>query len=105
MADGAPIIRDDKENQHDNAIFDWEIGDKEGTDRAFADADVVSELELHYPRSHPSPIETCGSIADFDRSTSKLTLYMTMARALESRSVFSGIGVRCGVFGELARPR
>ena len=32
---------------------------------------------MHYPRSHPSPIETCGSIADFDRSTSKLTLYMT----------------------------
>ena len=38
---------------------------------------MVSKLELHYPRSHPSPIETCGSIADFDRSTSKLTLYMT----------------------------
>jgi aerobic carbon-monoxide dehydrogenase large subunit len=35
------------------------------------------EIELHYPRSHPSPIETCGSIADFDRSTSKLTVYMT----------------------------
>ena len=35
------------------------------------------EIELHYPRSHPSPIETCGSIADFDRATSKLTVYMT----------------------------
>ena len=77
MADGAPIIRDDKENQHDNLVFDWEVGDKEGTDSAFAGADVVSEIELHYPRSHPSPIETCGSIADFDRATSKLTVYMT----------------------------
>lgn len=77
MADGAQIIRDDKENQHDNLIFDWEVGDKEGTDSAFAEADVVSEIELHYPRSHPSPIETCGSIADFDRATSKLTVYMT----------------------------
>ena len=77
MAPGAPLIRDDKENQHDNVVFDWEVGDKDGTDRAFAQADVVSKLELHYPRSHPSPMETCGSIADFDRSTSKLTVYMT----------------------------
>ena len=37
----------------------------------------MSKLELHYPRSHPSPIECCGSIADFNRATSKLTVYMT----------------------------
>lgn len=73
----APLIRDDKTGQSSNKIFDWEIGDKAGTDKAFAAADVVSKLELHYPRSHPSPIETCGSIADFDRATGKLTVYMT----------------------------
>ncbi|MGB1505892.1 MAG: aerobic carbon-monoxide dehydrogenase large subunit [Acidimicrobiales bacterium] len=77
MAPDAPLIRDDKVNQVDNKVFDWEVGDKEGTDRAFAEADVVSEIDMHYPRSHPSPIEACGSIADFDRSTSKLTVYMT----------------------------
>ena len=73
----APLIRDDKVNQSSNKIFDWEIGDKESTERAFAEADVVSSLELHYPRSHPSPLEPCGSIADYDRSTGKLTVYMT----------------------------
>ena len=73
----APLIRDDKENQLDNVIFDWEVGDKSGTDAAFDQADVVSKIDLHYPRSHPSPIETCGSIADYDRATSKLTVYMT----------------------------
>ncbi len=77
MADDAVLIRDDKVNQSNNVIFDWEVGDREGTDRAFAEADVVSEIDLHYPRSHPSPIEACGSIADYDRSTSKLTVYMT----------------------------
>ena len=77
MADGAPLIRDDKENQHDNVVYDWEVGDQAGTDSAFAQADVVSTIELHYPRSHPSPLECCGSIADFDRATSKLTVYMT----------------------------
>lgn len=77
MEPGAPLIRDDKENQPNNKIFDWEIGDKAGTDKAFAEADKISKLELHYPRSHPSPMETCGSIADFDRATGKLTVYMT----------------------------
>jgi aerobic carbon-monoxide dehydrogenase large subunit len=73
----APLVRDDKVNQDSNKIFDWEIGDKEATDRAFAEADVVSTIDLHYPRSHPSPLETCGSIADYDRATGKLTVYMT----------------------------
>ena len=73
----APVIRDDKVNQGDNVIYNWEVGDKAGTDRAFEQADVISKLELHYPRSHPSPIECCGSIADFNRATSKLTVYMT----------------------------
>ena len=77
MAPDAPLIRDDKSNQPDNRIFDWEVGDRQRTEQAFADADVVSTVEMHYPRSHPSPIETCGSIADFDRSTGKLTVYMT----------------------------
>lgn len=77
MEDGAERIRDDKENQPDNVIYDWEVGDRDGTERAFAEADLVSKIQLHYPRSHPSPIETCGSIADFNRATQKLTVYMT----------------------------
>ena len=77
LAPDAPLIRDDKTGQTNNVVFDWEVGDREGTNRAFAEADVVSAIEMHYPRSHPSPIETCGSIADFDRATSKLTVYMT----------------------------
>src|ERR1700716_1458148 len=42
VADGAPVIRDDKDNQHDNVIYDWEVGDADGTDRAFAGADTSS---------------------------------------------------------------
>ncbi len=73
----SPLIRDDKANQTSNKVFDWEIGDQAATDAAFAQADVISEVDLHYPRSHPSPLEPCGSIADYDRSTGKLTVYMT----------------------------
>ncbi|NMH96347.1 aerobic carbon-monoxide dehydrogenase large subunit [Pseudonocardia acidicola] len=74
---GAPLIRDDKEGQTDNVCYRWEVGDKEATDRAFAGADQISELKLHYPRSHPSPIENCGSVADYNSATGKLTVYMT----------------------------
>ena len=77
MDASAPLIRDDKENQADNKVFDWEVGDRTATDRAFEQADVVSKIQLHYPRSHPSPLEPCGSIADYDRATGKLTVYMT----------------------------
>ncbi len=76
-APDAVQIRDDKAGQVGNKIFDWEIGDKARTDNAFADADVVSKIELHYPRTHPSPMETCGSLADYDRATGKLTVYLT----------------------------
>src|SRR5881296_2396037 len=56
----APVIRDDKEDKSDNHIYHWESGDREATDAAFASADVVVALDTHYPRSHPSPLETCG---------------------------------------------
>ena len=49
----APVIRDEKEGQTDNHIYDWEAGDKEATDKAFADADKVVELDTFYPRCHP----------------------------------------------------
>ena len=77
LAEGAPIIRDDKEGQTDNVCYRWEVGDAAGTAAAFASADVISKLRLHYPRSHPSPIECCGSVADFNSATGKLTVYMT----------------------------
>src|SRR5258707_6185839 len=33
VAEGAPVIRDDKENQTDNVIYHSEVGDSAGTDR------------------------------------------------------------------------
>src|SRR5712664_2935751 len=77
LAPDAPLIRDDKEGQTNNVCYRWEVGDKAATDHAFEVADVISSLKLHYPRSHPSPIECCGAIADYDRARQKLTVYMT----------------------------
>ena len=77
VAPGAPLIRDDKEGQKDNICYTWNVGDKEGTDRAFAKADKISKLDLFYPRSNPCPIECCGCIGDYKPETEKLTIYLT----------------------------
>jgi carbon-monoxide dehydrogenase large subunit len=86
---GAPVIRDDKEDKTDNRIYHWESGDKEATDRAFAEADVVVSLDTHYPRSHPAPIECCGCVADVNPATGKATIYMTSQAPHAIRTVFA----------------
>jgi carbon-monoxide dehydrogenase large subunit len=85
----APVIRDDKEGQTDNHIFDWEAGDAEKADRVFAEADVVVEQDMLYPRSHPAPMETCGAVADMDPVTGKLTLYCTTQAPHAHRTVYA----------------
>ena len=89
VAEGAPLIRDDKEGQDSNHIYSWESGDKEKTDAAFADADVVVSLDTHYPRSHPAPLETCGCVADINPATGQATIYMTSQAPHLIRTVFA----------------
>src|SRR6266536_5155175 len=48
----APVIRDDKDDQTNNHIFDWEAGDQAECDAVFADADVVVARDMIYPRCH-----------------------------------------------------
>src|SRR6202035_5100933 len=47
LAPAALVTRDDKTGQADNVIYNWEVGDKAGPALAFAQADVISKLELH----------------------------------------------------------
>jgi aerobic carbon-monoxide dehydrogenase large subunit len=89
MAPDAPVIRDEKEGQSDNHIYHWEAGDKEATDKAFADADLVVSLDTHYPRSHPAPLETCGCVADVNPATGQATIYMTSQAPHAIRTVFA----------------
>ncbi len=89
LADGAPVIRDDKEGQTENHIYDWEAGDKEATDRAFAEADKVVSLDTFYPRCHPAPLECCGCVADVNPATGKATIYMTSQAPHAHRTLFA----------------
>ena len=86
---GAPLIRDEKEGQKDNHIYHWEAGDKAKTEEAFAKADRVVKLDTFYPRCHPSPLETCGIVADINPATGHATLYMTSQAPHAHRTLFA----------------
>ena len=82
LDDDAPLLREDIKDKmegahgprkHHNHIFLWEQGDKEGTEKALADADVVAEELITYQRVHPCPLETCGCVASMDKINGKLT--------------------------------
>jgi carbon-monoxide dehydrogenase large subunit len=85
----APVIRDDKPDQKSNHIYLWEAGDKASTEEAFKTADRVVSLETFYPRCHPSPMETCGIVADVNPATAKATLYMTSQAPHAHRTLFA----------------
>jgi carbon-monoxide dehydrogenase large subunit len=88
-AEGAPLIRDEKEGQADNHVYHWEAGDKEATDRAFAAADKVVTLDTFYPRCHPAPLECCGCVADVNPATGTATIYMTSQAPHAHRTLFA----------------
>ncbi len=89
LAEGAPVIRDDKEGKDSNHIYSWEAGDAAATEQAFAEADQVVELETFYPRCHPAPLECCGCVADVDPATGKATIYMTSQAPHAHRTLFA----------------
>ena len=89
LDDGAAVIRDEKEGQTDNLAYTWETGDEAATEAAFASADRVVSLTTHYPRSHPSPLETCGIVADVNSVTGQATVYMTSQAPHAHRTLFA----------------
>ncbi|MGO9831331.1 MAG: aerobic carbon-monoxide dehydrogenase large subunit [Myxococcaceae bacterium] len=103
LAPGATVIRTDKKDKKDNHIFHWEVGDRAGTDKAFAEAEVVVKQDMHIPRIHVASIETCGCIADWDRVNGKLTVYMTTQAPHAIRTVFALVAGHVGLSEERIR--
>jgi carbon-monoxide dehydrogenase large subunit len=85
----APVIRTDLEGKTDNHCFDWETGDAAATQAVFDRADVVVTEDIVYPRVHPAPMETCGSVADFDAIDGKLTLWTTSQAPHAHRTLYA----------------
>ena len=98
MDEGAICLREDIQGKtegahgarrHDNHIFTWEIGDKEGADKALDEGEVTVKELVTYQRVHPSPLETCASIASMDKIKGELTLYGTFQAPHVVRTVAS----------------
>ncbi|HVT51912.1 MAG TPA: aerobic carbon-monoxide dehydrogenase large subunit [Dongiaceae bacterium] len=94
----APVLRHDLEGKtsgahgprrHPNHIFTWEIGDKDGADKALAGADVVAREFISYQRVHPCPLETCGCVASMDKINTHLTVWGTFQAPHAVRTVAS----------------
>jgi carbon-monoxide dehydrogenase large subunit len=100
---GAPVLRTDKKDKKDNHIFHWEVGNKQATEQAFAGADVKVKQDIYLPRIHVASIETCGCVADFDRVTGKLTVYMTTQAPHAIRTVVALVAGHVGLSEEKIR--
>ena len=82
------IVRDDKEKKT-NHIWHWEAGDKEATDKVFAEAAHVVEQSMHIPRIHVVSIETCGMVANYNKVTEHMQMYMTSQAPHAHRTIFA----------------
>ena len=69
------LLRPDRE-QKTNHIYHWEVGDKADAEGALAAADVHVKQRMWFPRCHPSPLEPCGCVAEFD-AMGRLNFYVT----------------------------
>jgi carbon-monoxide dehydrogenase large subunit len=88
----APLIRDDKVGQVDNlASPTWEAGNKVACDRVFAEADVVVARDIMHARVHPSPLETCGMVADMNPATGQLNIYNGNQAPHAHRTVYAQV--------------
>ncbi len=94
----APVLREDIAHktvgahgprQHVNHVFNWDVGDKSGTDRAFTEAAVTVKEMISYHRVHPCPLETCASVASMDKINGHLTLWGTFQAPHVVRTVAS----------------
>src|SRR6187397_1759918 len=71
---GAPQLH---ENAPKNVVFEWNVGDKDGTDAAIDGAEVVVRQRIVNQRLIPNPMETRGDIGWYNPGTDEYTVWMS----------------------------
>ena len=74
IADGAPQLH---ENAPNNVVFEWNVGDKAGTDAAVDGAEVVVRQRIVNQRLIPNSMETRGDIGWYNPGTDEYTIWMS----------------------------
>ncbi|MGA0599061.1 xanthine dehydrogenase family protein molybdopterin-binding subunit, partial [Enterovirga sp. CN4-39] len=83
---GAPLVWDEIPA---NTCCDWEIGDRDATDAAFARAAHVTSITLVNNRLVPAPMEPRSALALFDPGSGSYTLYTTSQNPHAVRSTLA----------------
>ncbi|MFT6557547.1 xanthine dehydrogenase family protein molybdopterin-binding subunit [Sneathiella sp.] len=86
LAAGAPQIHEEAPN---NQCYDWEIGDKDAVEAAFANAAHITKMDLINNRLAPNPMEPRAALGEFDRGTGEYTLYTTSQNPHVARLILS----------------
>ena len=68
----APLVREDLSS---NLCFDWELGNKEATEKAINSSAHKISIELINNRLVPNPMECRSTIGIYDNSNQEYTLY------------------------------
>ena len=71
---GAPQLH---ENAPNNIVFEWQVGDKAGTDAAIEAAEVVVRQRIVNQRLIPNPMEVRGDIGWYNPGTDEYTVWMS----------------------------
>src|SRR3954471_20222795 len=78
----------------DNTVFRWHLGNKDETERAFAQARHVTTIDLINNRLVPNAMEPRAALGEYDAGTDNYTLYTTSQNPHVARLVLSAfIGV------------
>ncbi|MEM8743669.1 MAG: xanthine dehydrogenase family protein molybdopterin-binding subunit [Pseudomonadota bacterium] len=88
LEDGAPRIWDDIEG---NFCVDFELGDKQATRKAFAEADHVVSLDLVNNKVTAVPIEPRGAVAEYDPATDTYKLQNATQNVHANRATFADV--------------
>ncbi len=77
-----------------NTVFNWHLGDKAATEKAFAAARHVTKIDLVNNRLIPNAMEPRAAIGEYDTGSGSYTLYTTSQNPHVARLVLSAfIGV------------
>ncbi len=72
--EGAPLLH---ENAPNNVAFEWNAGDKAGTEGALNSGDVVVRQRIRNQRLIPTPMETRGATGLYDAGTDEYTFWLS----------------------------
>jgi len=91
MRPGAPAVWDEVPN---NILVDTHFGDAAGTERAFAQATHIVAMDFNIGRVTGVPMEPRAAVANFDKATSRYTLFAGSGGAVrQKREIASVLGI------------